>query len=433
MTTETGPRRTRQATVSRRIAATAVTSLAVAASALSMASAPAQAMSLDGPNFTFNDAAISAVIGTQGANAVTFPLLVTNASNAVNYLRQETVLDPDHFTVVRRTVEIGRSTSKDAGCLYISSEPTTWKFTQESPTAGQPNPLTAWKPAKLAEVQATSGVVELKLGTGYFKAGDWLCVRQSLLGEHEFLGRKTNYTINYTPVKAQIKAPASLTALTTGLTSREDLLQTALDLTASQTATNQQVITAAQQVAQLQADAQAAAQQAQAQQEATAQAEAERIAAAAAAAQADLMAKAEAAPLDLSGVATTAGAVGQAAGINLVQAPIAGTKGVGSVNGVTLRMRSAKQAAPGHTMRVKVTVAPKSLIGVLRLALVRPKADGSVVKVSSATVAVQNGVGSGKLKVKKATPKGRYQVVASFIAANADTKGVSALRAVRVR
>ena len=433
MTTTTGSRRIHQGIARRRIAATALTSIALVASALAMSSAPAQAMTLDGPNFTFNDAANSALIGTQGTYVPTFPLLVANASNAVTYLRQQTVLNPDNFTVVRRSVDIGRSTSKDAGCLYVSSEPTTWKYTQETPTSGQPNPLTAWKPAKLAEVQATSAVIELKLGTGYFKAGDWLCVRQSLLGEYEFLGRKTNYTINYTPVKAEIKAPVSLSNLTSNLASREQLVQGALQLTQNQTATNQQIVSAAQQVAQLQADAQAAAQQAQAEQQGAAQAEAERIAAEAAAAQAELEAIAEAALLELSGFDVTAGAVSEVAGINLVQAPIAGTKGEASVNGISITTKAPKKVKRGESLRVKVKVAPKSLIGVLRLSLVRPTSEGTVVKIANKTVAVQDGVGVGKLKVKKAAVKGGYQIVASFIAANEDTKGVTALSAVRVR
>lgn len=400
--------------------------------------ASASAASYDRSTRTFNDVGISGLFGVQGRFDTNFPILVSAPRNLESLMLANS-LNSAVFTATRRTVAIGKLASTGS-CIPLAPNEYQWEIVSQQPSGTSSQPLTNWVPTTLPNVQPISAVIKVNIdkkpagvANPVFTAGDRVCMKQTfeLTGPGDL-----TYRANYVVVSAEIKQPEQATStntatlvqqaaaaaanLGTQLTSPTRTPTAAVDLAAAQAAAQ----AASQAAAQLQAEAAANA-------NAQLQAEADRLAAEVAAAEAALAEAAAKAQLELDKLTTTQGALASAVGFDPLQAPVAGTKGTAEASGVKMVTSAPKRVKKNRKFRVLTAVVPDNLVGVLRVAIVQPQADGSVRRIASKSVVVEDGAAEATFKLKKKVKKGNYQVVTSLVDQNGT--GVTALRPIRVR
>lgn len=400
--------------------------------------ASASAASYDRSTRTFNDVGLTGLFGAQGRFDTNFPILVA-APRQLETLMRANSLNADVFTATKRTVGIGKLAS-NGSCTSLAPNEYQWEIVSQQPSGTSPQPLTNWIPTALANVAPISAVIKVNIdkkergvANPVFTAGDRVCMKQTF----ELTGPgNLTYRANYVVVSAEIKQPEQATStntatlvqeaaaaaanLGTQLTSPTRTPSAAVDLAAAQAAAQ----AASQAAAQLQAEAAANA-------NAELQAEADRLAAEVAAAEAALAEAAAKAQLELDNLTTTQGALAAAAGFDPLQAPVAGTKGTAEASGVKMVTSAPKRVKKNRKFRVLTAVVPDNLVGVLRVAIVQPQADGSVRRIATKSVVVEDGAAEATFKLKKKVKKGSYQVVTSLVDQNGT--GVTALRQIRVR
>ncbi len=121
------------------------------------------------------------------------------------------------------------------------------------------------------------------------------------------------------------------------------------------------------------------------------------------------------------------------AGFDLTASPLAGTAGVGTNAGTTLRLRIPLTQTRGKVLPLRAYISPKAA-GSLKFVLMRKTASGKLVvgKVKTATVVKGNARAAWILA--KSKPSGAYTVYASYRPAKGSrAKGVTVSQAVRVR
>jgi hypothetical protein len=141
---------------------------------------------------------------------------------------------------------------------------------------------------------------------------------------------------------------------------------------------------------------------------------------------------AAAAPVGVAGGVVTADAVSTAVGFNATQSPVAGTRGSGTVGGLTMKVKAPASAKAGKKATVRVTAQPSSAQGVIRIALLRNTGQRLQV-IAAKQVKLRNGKATTRITVPKKAAKGSYTLMASLVPNTRSGSGITVQRPMRVR